>query len=204
MAKFWTLGHSSQTYERFSSLLRSFGITAVADVRSSPFSRHFPHFNRDDLKNSLKRDGLSYVFMGKELGGRPADPDLFVNGVANYERMSETTSYKLGLERVIGGASGHRIALVCSEAHPLDCHRCLLVGRSLIEGKHEVDHILPDGSVRSQNQIETDMVVMAGRTEPDFFMSASELVDTAYRERASQVAYSTVIRPRPAALANSR
>ena len=204
MAKFWTLGHSSQPFERFSSLLRSSGITAVADVRSSPYSRHFPHFNRDNLKEYLKRDGISYVFMGKELGGRPADPKLFVNGVANYEKMSETTSYKNGLERVIRGASEHRIALVCSEAHPLDCHRCLLVGRSLIEGKHEIDHILPDGSIRSQNRIETDMVAMTGRVDPDFFMSASEIVDAAYRERASQVAYSNVIRSRPDTLADFR
>jgi uncharacterized protein (DUF488 family) len=192
MAKFWTFGHSTQSYEKFSSLLKTFDITAVADVRTSPYSRHLPHFNREDLKNSLKGDNIAYVFMGKELGGRPADSNLFVNGVANYERMSQTSLYKNGIERIVSGASEHRIALVCSEAHPLDCHRCLLVGRSLLESNHEIDHILPNGTVQTQNQIETDMILSSGRSEPDFFMSASDIVDTAYRERSSQVAYSSV------------
>lgn len=204
MAKFWTFGHSTQSYEKFSGRLKTFGITAVADVRTSPYSRYSPHFNREDLRNSLKSDGISYVFMGKELGGRPEDPNLFVNGVANYERMSKTASYKKGIERIVSGALEHRIALVCSEAHPLDCHRCLLVGRSLIETSHEIDHILPDGSIRSQKQIENDMILMSGRSEPDFFMTASDIVHTAYRERSSQVAYSSVGKSRADAFTSIR
>ena len=85
-----TVGHSTHSYEHFLGLLRQARVTAVADVRSSPFSRRFPHFSRDELKASLRRDGIAYSFLGKELGGRPNESRLFRNGVADYEAMATT------------------------------------------------------------------------------------------------------------------
>lgn len=192
MAKFWTLGHSTQTFEKFTGLFRAFNISAIADVRSSPYSGRFPHFNREEFKKSLKDNDVAYVFMGKELGGRPTDSSLLTNGVADYERMAKTSSYSQGLSRIIKGSEEHRIALVCSESHPLDCHRCLLVGRSLLERGHEIEHILPSGDTQSQKSLENTLIEMTGRGERDFFMSPDDIVGTAYRERAMRVAYSTV------------
>jgi len=82
----FTIGHSTLPYERFIALLRHAGVDAVADVRTSPFSRHFPQFNRDTLKSKLRLDGVSYVFLGRELGGRPRDQMLYCDGVADYEK----------------------------------------------------------------------------------------------------------------------
>ena len=128
-----TIGHSTHSWERFLALLRSANVTAVADVRTSPYSRLYPHFNRDDLREELRADGISYVFLGKELGGRPSERRFYCEGVADYEKMAQASEFNKGLDRVVEGAKKYRIALMCSERDPLDCHRCLLVGRALAQ-----------------------------------------------------------------------
>src|SRR6266850_14976 len=118
-----TIEHSAHSWERFVELLRSARVTAVADVRSSPYSRRNPQFNRDGLSEALRLDGFSYVFLGKELGGRPNEPRFYCNGVADYEKMAQTTEFRKGLDRVVQGAKKYRIALICTERDPLDCNR---------------------------------------------------------------------------------
>src|SRR5271163_5154454 len=105
----WTIGHSNHSYDRFRELLREAGITAIADVRTAPFSRRFPHFNADKLCASLHQDGIGYVSLGKQLGGRPASPALYRDDVADYEAMATTKEFREGLKRVIDGAHNHRI-----------------------------------------------------------------------------------------------
>ncbi|MBU6299099.1 MAG: DUF488 domain-containing protein, partial [Alphaproteobacteria bacterium] len=122
----FTIGHSTHSVERFLALLAGAGVQAVIDVRTVPQSRRFPHFNEAALTESLRAAGLSYVFLGKELGGRPADLALYTDGIADFEKMARSATFRDGLEQVIAGAREHHIALMCSEKHPLDCHRCLL------------------------------------------------------------------------------
>src|SRR5688500_18502351 len=109
------------------------GVTAVADVRTAPFSRHYPHFNKEQLREELRLDRIAYVFLGRQLGGRPSNRTFYSDSIVDYEKMATAEPFKKGLDRVIEGAKQYRIALVCSEHNPLDCHRCLLVGRGLSE-----------------------------------------------------------------------
>ncbi len=184
-----TIGHSTLLYERFSELLRQANVTAIVDVRSAPYSRQFPQFNRESLSNELRTDGIAYVFLGKELGGRPSKPEFYCDGVADYERMSRTAEFGKGLDRVIEGAKKYRIALMCSERDPLDCHRCLLVGRALVHRGIHVGHILGDGRVVSHSEIEDKLMELSGRDTEDLFAPRSERLATAYRERARKVAF---------------
>jgi len=187
-----TIGHSTLSYEEFLRLLRGAGVTAIADVRSVPFSRAFPHFAGPTLKEELRSDGVAYVFLGEELGGRPKYRRYFSEGVADYEQMAKASTFQAGLDRVIKGTAEHRIALLCSEHDPLDCHRCLLVGRALKERGLTVSHILPSGRTKSQGAIEEDLLATAGqdRSQTDFFASPDERTAAAYRHRARKVAYS--------------
>lgn len=185
----FTIGHSTHTYERFVELLRGAGITAVADVRTSPHSRYFPQFTRGNLEAKLRADGIAYSFLGDELGGRPRDSQYYREGVADYERMSTATEFQRGLKRVIDGAQKYRIALMCAEQDPLDCHRCLLVARALAECGIAAEHILPDGQIVSQSQLEDRLLNMSGRGQDDLFASREEQLASAYRERARKVAY---------------
>jgi uncharacterized protein (DUF488 family) len=185
----FTIGHSTHTYERFLEMLRRAGVTAVADVRTSPHSRHFPQFNRGTVEAKLQADGIAYSFLGEELGGRPKGRQYYRDGVADYERMATSVEFKRGLERVMDGAQKYRIALMCAEQAPLDCHRCLLVARALEGRGVKVHHILPDGGIVSQSEIEDQLLSMSGRDHDDLFASREERLSSAYRERARKVAY---------------
>lgn len=184
-----TVGHSNHTLDGFLRLLRSAGVTAIADVRSSPYSRHFSHFNRAEIKASLREHGIDYRFYGKELGGRPSDARLYDDGTADYEAMAGTEQFQDGIRKVLSGARKHRLALMCSEHDPLDCHRCLLVGRSLAENGAPVTHLLSDGRTQSQQDIEQRLLKLARKENEDFFVPSDERLSAAYRERSRRVAY---------------
>ena len=164
-------------------------MTAIADVRTSPFSRHFPHFNRDILKSELRTDGIAYSFLGNELGGRPTGRQFYCDGVADYERMVRSPDFAQGLERVLEGAQKYLIAPMCSEHDPLDCHRCLLVGRALAERGVGVKHILANRAIVDHRDIEERLLKSEGRESTDLFLSPGERLAEAYRKRARKVAY---------------
>jgi uncharacterized protein (DUF488 family) len=111
----FTIGHSTHSIEKFIALLTMHGIQAVADVRSSPFSKFNPQFNRENLQNSLKASGIRYVFLGKELGARSEDPACYVADKVQYDRLAKTPLFQSGLDRVIEGANNYRIAYDQSE-----------------------------------------------------------------------------------------
>lgn len=184
-----TIGHSTHSYERFLELLRMAGVTAIADVRTSPYSRHFPHFSQDTLKDELRIDSIAYSFLGNELGGRPRERKFYCDGVADYEKMAEAPEFNKGLDRVIEGTKKYRIALMCSEHDPLDCHRCLLVGRALAARGVAVKHILADGISADHGAIEERLLKSEGRAGDDLFLSPDERLAEAYRKRARKVAY---------------
>ena len=138
------------------ALLDKHGVEVVADVRTSPYSRYNPQFNKRDLHCRLKRTGIRYVFFGKELGGRP-DGDGFYDrdGHVNYGKVAETHWFQTGLDRLCDGAARFRTALLCSEEDPAACHRLLLITRALDDRGVKVVHIRGDGSVQSTKEIST-------------------------------------------------
>ena len=193
--KILTIGHSTLSFETFVSMLKAAGVTAIADVRSSPVSRRVPHFNREELEAALSDHDIEYRFLGKELGGRPRASDLYCDGVADYEKMAKEPAFETGLKRVIKGAREHTVALMCSEHNPLDCHRCLLVGRALAERNVPVGHILSSGKIVEQCDIEQKLLGMLDTPRMNDFFDTREIVSrdgqlaAAYRQRAVVVAY---------------
>jgi len=127
----FTIGHSTHPAERFIALLKQHDITALADVRSKPYSRMNPQFNREDLKKALSESGIAYVFLGKELGARTEDRSCYHEGKVQYGRLAQTELFRHGLDRVQEGAKKYRIALMCAEKDPLVCHHTILVARHL-------------------------------------------------------------------------
>jgi uncharacterized protein (DUF488 family) len=184
-----TIGHSTYALEHFLALLQNASVTAIADVRTLPFSRHFPHFNHDVLRDKLREYGISYVFLGAGLGGRPKNRKFYTRGVADYEKMAKSGEFQEGLIRVIEGAKHYKIALMCSEHDPLDCHRCLLAGRALSERNLPVGHILTNGDILSHAHIEERLLELSGRNTNDLFASRHERLALAYLERARKVAF---------------
>ncbi len=184
-----TIGHSTHPIERFVALLRQHGVTALADVRSTPYSRFNPQFNRENLERSLKQSGIAYVFLGKELGARSDDPACYQNGKVQYGRLAQTAGFRAGIERVIKGTDSHRIALMCAEKEPLDCHRTLLVSRALDAAGAPVAHILPDGRLENHSDSMKRLVKVVGLPNADMFRSEQELIEEACAVQEQRIAY---------------
>lgn len=185
----YTVGHSTHPIGKFLDLLTKNGITALADVRSNPFSRHNPQFNKDVLSAKLKQNGIAYVFVGKELGARSDDPSCYEGDRVSYGRLAKTALFKAGIERILSGAQKHRIALMCAEAEPLDCHRTLLVSRSLEQRGAAILHILSDGRTEPQQQTMSRLLDMVGLPQVDMFRSHAQLVEAACEMREQKIAY---------------
>ncbi|HEY4265119.1 MAG TPA: DUF488 domain-containing protein [Micropepsaceae bacterium] len=150
----FTIGHSNQTRDRFLDLVGQNAITALADVRSVPLSRWASQFNRDALAKSLAERGIAYVFLGRELGGRPKDPAFLRDGRPDYAAMARSEGFRTGIARVREGAKIYRLALMCAERDPIDCHRFLLIARHLAGHGVPVSHILASGTVEEQQATE--------------------------------------------------
>ena len=185
----YTVGHSTHTIEKLLNLLEQNDVTAIADVRSSPFSRHNPQFNKDTLSAELTKRGIAYVFVGKGLGARSNDPSCYESGKVRYGRLAKTSVFKAGIERVLSGAQKYRIALMCAEKEPLDCHRTLLVSRALEQRGVSIVHILADGRTEAQTQTMSRLLDLVGLPQVDMFRSHDELVATACELREERIAY---------------
>ena len=185
----FTIGHSTHSMEAFVALLKLHYVTALADVRSTPFSRFNPQFNKDALKRSLRAQGTNYVFLGRELGARSNDPSCYENGRVQYRRLARTELFRRGIERVISGAQEHRIVLMCAEREPLECHRTLLVARALDEQQVAVTHILSDGRLESHGEAMDRLLDVAGLPHEDLFRSRQDLIAQALVRQEDKVAY---------------
>jgi uncharacterized protein (DUF488 family) len=193
----FTVGHSTLEIAVFMSLLKQHRIEAVADVRSSPYSQHNPQFNRETLQASLRTADIQYVFLGDELGARRSESDCYVNGQAEYERIANTPAFKSGLQRLADGATRMRVALVCAEKDPLECHRAILVCRHLKTIIPSISHILSDGSLETHEQLEDRLLQQFKLAGDDLFRGRDEMLNAAYERQGKRIAYTeeTVLQP---------
>ncbi len=185
----FTIGHSTHEIDTFLGLLSQHGISAVADVRSTPASRFNPQFNRDALKGSLARVDIAYAFLGTELGARSDDPSCYVNGKVQYDRLAQAPAYQTGIERLKTGRADHRVAILCSEREPLDCHRTVLVSESLLAAGVPVVHILGDGRLEPHEATRRRLRELHGLADDDLFHSADELLAQALSRQEDRIAY---------------
>ena len=148
MNELYTFGHSTHEIETFTELLSIHSVTAICDVRSQPFSKFNPQFNKEVIQAELKKKEIAYVFLGKELGPRSEDPACYSEGKVQYSRIAETALFQQGLKRIIKGMETYRIALMCAEKDPVMCHRTILVCRHLRDQGIKIKHILENGGLQ--------------------------------------------------------
>lgn len=184
-----TIGHSTHSVDAFLGLLRQHGVTAIADVRSVPFSRFNPQFTKAALHRCLRDAGVQYVFLGRELGARPSDPTCYEAGRVQYARLAATEPFREGIERVIRGAGEYRIALLCAEKEPLDCHRTILVSRVLAERGIPVEHIHGDGRLERHKDAMLRLLDLHKLPRGDLFQSSDEHVQRALILQEEKIAF---------------
>jgi uncharacterized protein (DUF488 family) len=188
-APIFTVGHSNHSLEKLVQLLSAHGITAVADVRSAPYSRANPQFNREFLQEKLKDSGIVYVYLGRELGARPNDPGHYEHGKVQFRRLAQSAPFKEGLERVMKGAASFNLALLCAEREPLECHRTLLVARELVARGVAVAHIHADGRLETHDQAMDRLIRLLGMPEKDLYRNREEIVFDACALQEQRIAY---------------
>jgi len=207
--RLFTVGHSNQTLPQLIAGLERYGVNAVADVRSMPYSRRLPQFNRPELEAELPKHGITYVFLGDELGARRDELEAYDGLQAAYERVAQLPAFQRGLERVVTGVKkGLTLALLCAERDPLTCHRAVLVSRHLSNRGLEVKHIHGDGHLESHVELELRMqqalqrlgvlTAQASAVQLDLLgnpfldqpeTSPEEILEQAYREQGKRIAY---------------
>jgi uncharacterized protein (DUF488 family) len=150
----YSIGHSNQPMEAFLELLIKHSVQALIDVRSHPYSRYVPHFNSPELAHAAGHVNIQYLFMGKELGGRPDGEEFYdADDHVMYSRVAESPLFLKGIKRLeeIGKAS--RVAIMCSEEDPTACHRHLLIGRILARRGINLLHIRGDGHIQTAEEL---------------------------------------------------
>jgi len=134
----YTLGHSNRSIEEFVGLLKKYGIKTLVDVRSKPYSKYNPHFNRDIFAKSLADNGVKYYWAGKFLGG------FFDGGLDNKQFLQK-------INKVLDLSRESTTVMMCSEAQPEKCHRAYRLTRWIHANTIiTLNHIVTKGLFKSK------------------------------------------------------
>lgn len=196
MKNIYTIGHSVNTFEKFLKLLRKHKVNCIIDVRSTPFSKYAPQYNKENIKALLNKHGIYYIFMGEEFGARRKESELYnEDGLVDFEKVGKSALFENGVQRVNDGIEkGYNISFMCTEKDPISCHRCILVGREFHKIGYNVCNIMPNGDIQTQDNIEQRLLDMyyRDRNQISLFSNASseeELINKAYKLQNKEVGY---------------
>jgi uncharacterized protein (DUF488 family) len=160
----YTIGHGNARAATIVELLTQYSVRILVDVRSAPYSRHNPQFNRETFSETLTAAGIAYRYEGKDLGGRPSDPTCYRTAevpdgetdredflkLVDYAEVAKRPWYLAGIERLIATAGEARTAIMCAEEDPRNCHRSHLIAQTLLERQVSVFNIRKSGNVEQE------------------------------------------------------
>ena len=185
----YTIGYAPYTLDTFVNILKKYKISAIVDVRSSPYSQFKSEFNRETLKNFLKVNQITYVFLGDYCGARVEDPSCYVNGKVDYKLVAKNRKFKEGLERIKKGMEKFRIALMCAEKDPITCHRTILICRNLLTAGIKIQHILSNGKIEEHGDSENRLMKLFNLDQPELFRNEQQRLEDAYCRQGEKIAY---------------
>jgi uncharacterized protein (DUF488 family) len=185
----YSIGYSSYAIADFIKAIIAYRIDVIADVRSQPYSRHKPEYNRESLKQTLKRNGIAYAFLGDQCGARIQAPECYVNGKVSFELVTHNKDFQTGLQRLRKGMQVHRIAIMCAERDPINCHRAILICRNLRAHDVVINHIVDNGLIENHLDTEKRLIRIHGLDKALLYPTEAERLDEAYRLQSDVIAY---------------
>lgn len=190
---FYTIGYAHHTQESFLKLLEYYHIQCVIDVRTLAYSGFHPQFNKEPLKYFLNSHGILYRQMHNEFGIIRSERSLLnAEGYLDFTKVAALPEFKKGIEQMIRGIEkGYHVAFMCAEKAPQDCHRSTLVARALKEKGYEIHHILWNGKIVTQDELEQSLLecYFPNREQIDLFdTSEKEKLNRAYELQSNQIA----------------
>ena len=191
----YTIGYSGFKIEDFLSVIRSHNISALIDVRSNPYSAHFPEFNKERLESHLYKNSIQYRNYSKEFGAQQMNRAYYSpEGFLDFERFVKSESFREGYTKLLNGMKqDFTFALMCAEKKPIDCHRAIMISRVFHEAGHNVVHLLPNDETASQNDIEEYMLdyYFPNRMQFSLFevVDKTTLIINAYRKKNAEIGF---------------
>lgn len=197
MKKIYTIGHSQHNVDYFIDMLKTYNINYLIDVRSMPFSQYASSYNKDILKATLIPCNINYAFMGEYFGARPKNTNLYSEkGYLDFNKMKNSNTFLRGMENVLKGIEqGNRIAFMCTEKDPIECHRAILVGNAFYEQGIDVEHILANNTLQNHSVLNKRLVdiYFPDRNQLSLFdnenLSDKECLIEAYKKQNEKIGY---------------
>lgn len=195
----YTIGHSNYSVEKLLDMLKIYDINCVIDIRGTPYSKYNVQFNKETIRKTLTDRGYLYIYMGKEFAVQRMNKSSYTKeGYADFEKAMRDEHFLEGLERLKNGLNkGYKIALMGAMQDPINCHRAILVGRALREKGFNVKHILHEGTLASQEELEERILEKYFSTRNQLTIDAllgqeptkEELIIEAYRKSNREIGY---------------
>jgi len=190
MKKIFTIGYSPFTTDTFVQFIRKYNINAVVDVRSAPYSAYRTDFNKANIQKILKEYGIAYVFLGDQVGARAEDPEVYIDGIADYGLISKSSAFQEGLDRIRAGSKKYVITLMCAEKDPITCHRTILIAKNL-RNEFFIEHILEDGNIETHKDLEKRLLRLHSLDQLKLpgLSNTQNSLEEAYKMQGSKIAY---------------
>lgn len=191
MKTIYTIGYATKDISELIAQLQQYEVGVVADIRSVPYSAAFKDYHQKALQAHLKKAGIRYVYLGKELGPRSKEDSHYdESNQVQFDRLMQSDLFLSGIERLKNGLEGdHRIALLCAEKDPAICHRSLLVSHYLVRHLDtEVQHISHSGELESQKELEIRLIDLQ-ELQADMLTGTDDLLELAYQQQLKDYAY---------------
>jgi uncharacterized protein (DUF488 family) len=196
MAGLYTIGYTSFSLLQAVCIIKAHGINVIIDVRSTPYSKQYSDYNKENIEKHLTNNKIFYRSYAKEFGARQTEQRYFTNeGFLDFELYTNSLCFLSGYKKIQNSiARGYNVALMCSEKDPAHCHRSIMISRRFFNGGFNVKHILADGSVEMQSDIETILLneYFPDRNQMTFFendYSENYFISQAYRQRNSEIGF---------------
>jgi len=187
----YTIGHSNREINEFIQILLHYRIKTVVDVRSKPYSKYCPQFNKETIKQAIINSGIKYLFLGEELGARPKDHSCYINNKVSFEKMMASDTFKKGISELLDEAKKNSIVIMCAEREPVDCHRAILVARVLEQKGIAVKHIIRETELLDRFEFEKKLLKKFKIQETLFDTESSKKLDIeeAYQKQEKIISY---------------
>lgn len=197
ISELYTIGYSGYKLESFFNELKKYAISVVIDVRSTPYSKHHPDYNKENLESSLKANGILYRNYAQEFGAQQKNRAFYSSrGYLDFDIFTKSNGFLSGIEKLCAGMNkGYSFVLMCSEKDPLNCHRTIMVAREFNKSGYNIFHLLPENDKQSQNDIELRMLenYYPNRHQIDLFESQAltnqDMIDLSYKKRNAEIGY---------------
>jgi uncharacterized protein (DUF488 family) len=190
MNDIYTFGYSTHTFIELVNSIKNNNIDVAVDVRSVPYSKYTPQFNKESVKEGLLKEKIHYLHFGDEFGARRIEKEAYTNGKVDFQKVIKLPKFLKGIERINNGLEkNYHIVLLCTEKEPIDCHRFLLVSKVLKDLLHiNIHHILFDGNIIEQNEVELKMIKQLN-LHNSLFENNKDNLEKAYKIFGNKIVY---------------